>query len=139
MFIVTHATKKDIYDYFQIDKHLPKWEYESKIRDKRCYIICYNKNTLVVMRYNLLFDSIPFLTLIFVDKPYRNKGFGKQALQFWEKEMGQLGHKMVITSTQIDEEAQHFYRKLGYIDKGGLFFDNTPFEQPQELFMVKVL
>ncbi len=53
--------------------------------------------------------------------------------------MGQLGHKMVITSTQIDEEAQHFYRKLGYIDKGGLFFDNTPFEQPQELFMVKVL
>ena len=91
------------------------------------------------MRYNLLFDSIPFLTLIFVDKPYRNKGFGKQALQFWEKEMGQLGHKMVITSTQIDEEAQHFYRKLGYIDKGGLFFDNTPFEQPQELFMVKVL
>ncbi len=139
MFIVTHATKKDIYDYFQIDKHLPKWEYESKIRDKRCYIIGYNKKTIGVMRYNLLFDSIPFLTLIFVDKPYRNKGFGKQALQFWEKEMGQLGHKMVITSTQIDEEAQHFYRKLGYIDKGGLFLDNTPFEQPQELFMVKVL
>ncbi len=138
MFLITHAVLKDANDYFKIDQHLPKSEYESKIRDKRCYIIHYNEKPIGVMRYNLLFDFIPFLTLIFIDEQYRNKGFGKQALLFWEKEMRQLGHKMVITSTQIDEQAQHFYRKLGYIDKGGLFFDNTPFEQPQELFMIKV-
>ncbi len=138
MFLITHAVLKDANDYFKIDQHLPKSEYESKIRDKRCYIIHYTEKPIGVMRYNLLFDFIPFLTLIFIDEQYRNKGFGKQALLFWEKEMRQLGHKMVITSTQIDEQAQHFYRKLGYIDKGGLFFDNTPFEQPQELFMIKV-
>jgi len=58
---------------------------------------------------------------------------------FWENEMCELGYKVVMTSTQIDEQAQHFYRKLGYIDKGGLFLDNTPIEQPQEVLMIKVL
>lgn len=49
------------------------------------------------------------------------------------------GYKMVMTSTQVDEEAQHFYRKLGYVEKGSLFLDNTPFEQLQEMFMIKIL
>jgi hypothetical protein len=44
-----------------------------------------------------------------------------------------------MTSTQIDEEAQHFYRKLGYKERGGLFLDGTPFQQPQEVFMIKIL
>lgn len=53
--------------------------------------------------------------------------------------MLELGYKMVMTSTQADEDSQHFYRKLGYIDKGCLLLDNTPFEQPMEMFMIKVL
>lgn len=53
--------------------------------------------------------------------------------------MSELGYKMVMTSTQVNEDAQHFYRKLGYIDKGAVFLDNTPFEQPQEMFMIKIL
>lgn len=28
------------------------------------------------------------------------------------------GYDMVLTSTQVDEEDQHFYRKLGYKDYG---------------------
>ena len=39
----------------------------------------------------------------------------------------------------VTEQAQHFYRKLGYMDRGSLFLDGTPFEQPQEMFMLKVL
>ena len=44
---------------------------------------------------------------------------------------------MIMTSTQVDEQAQHFYRKLGYRDRGSLFLDHTPLEQAQELLMVK--
>ena len=46
---------------------------------------------------------------------------------------------MVMTSTQVDEQAQHFYRKLGYVEKGSLSFDNTPLEQPMEMFLMKIL
>lgn len=87
----------------------------------------------------MFWDMIPFLTFIYLDEAYRGKGFGKKALMFWEREMKELGHKMLMTSTQVDEEAQHFYRKLGYKDKGSLFLDHTPFDQAQEIFMVKVI
>ena len=46
---------------------------------------------------------------------------------------------MVMTSTRVDEQAQHFYRKLDYIERGSLCLDNTPFAQPQEIFLLKVL
>ena len=58
---------------------------------------------------------------------------------FWENEMRELGYKMVMTSTQVNEQAQHFYRKLGYKDRGGIFLDGTPFEQPQEMILIKIL
>ena len=46
-------------------------------------------------------------------------------------------HGMVMVSTQVDEEAQHFYRKLGYKDAGGLVIDIPGYSQPMEMFMVK--
>ena len=57
----------------------------------------------------------------------------------FEKEMKKQGYKMTLISTQADEDAQHFYRKLGYIDCGGLIFHDTPFDQPMEMFFRKVL
>ena len=91
------------------------------------------------MRYNLFWDNTPFLTLIYIADAYQNKGYGRQAMLYWENEMRELDYKMVMTSTQVDEQAQHFYRKLGYKDKGSIFLDDTPFEQPQEMIMIKVL
>lgn len=49
------------------------------------------------------------------------------------------GYGMVLTSTQVDEDAQHFYRKLGYKDCGGFTVDILGYEQPMEMFMSKSL
>lgn len=49
--------------------------------------------------------------------------------------MRRRGYEMVMISTQADEEAQHFYRKLGYVDCGAWMLDS----QPAELFMKKNL
>ena len=51
--------------------------------------------------------------------------------------MKKVGYGMVMTSTQVDEEAQHFYRKLGYQDAGGFVVNVPGFEQPMEMLMVK--
>ena len=65
------------------------------------------------------------------------EGFGMQLMERWERDMKSDGYGMVMTSTQVDEQAQHFYRRLGYKDAGG-FVVNTPgYEQPMELIMVK--
>ena len=139
MFNIRYASENDRLFWFTLDKHLSESEFKLKVRDKRGYIICNGDKPIGIMRYNLFLDNIPFLTLIYFDEMYRGKGFGKQAMLYWEHEMREFGHKMVMTSTQVDEQAQHFYRKIGYKDKGCIFFDNTPFEQPQELIMLKVL
>lgn len=139
MFSMRYAAEKDKQCYLSVDKHLPESEFESKIRDKRCYILENDGKMIGVMRYNLFWDTIPFLTQIYLMDGFRGKGFGRQAMVLWEDEMRALGHRMVMTSTQVDEQAQKFYRKLGYKDRGGLFLDGTPFEQPQELLMVKAL
>lgn len=139
MLKIEYVSEIDKQFWFDLDKHLSEKEFEFKIRDKRGYVISENENHIGIMRYNLFWDAIPFLTLIYFSKPNRGKGFGKQAMLYWENEMRELGYKMVMTSTRVDEGAQHFYRKLGYMDKGALFLDNTPFEQPQEIFMLKIL
>ena len=37
-------------------------------------------------------------------------------------------HQMVLTSTQSNEQAQIFYRKIGYVDCGSLLLPNEPLE-----------
>lgn len=139
MFKIRYALEADSTFWFALDKHICKEEFERKVRDRRAYIICDGDRSIGVMRYNLFWDSTPFLTLIYMDDSYRGKAFGTKAMLLWEKEMCELGYKIVMTSTQADESAQHFYRKLGYIEKGSLCFDNTPIEQPLEMIFVKTL
>lgn len=138
LFEIRYALESDKAFWLTLDEHISQDELQLKIRDRRGYIISDEDKSIGVLRYNLFLDIIPFLTMIYQDESYRGKGFGRQAMLFWEHEMCEHGYKMIMTSTQVDEEAQHFYRKLGYKDRGSLFLDNTPFEQPQEMFLLKV-
>ncbi|MCL2564259.1 MAG: GNAT family N-acetyltransferase [Defluviitaleaceae bacterium] len=139
MFTITYATIEDKTYVLYYGNPMPEYEFEGKIKDKRCYILRYKDKPIGLMRFNLIFDFIPFLTLIYIDEPYRKMGFGSKAMSYWEDEMSQLGHKMIMTSTQVDENAQHFYRKLGYKDMGSIVMDIPPYEQPLEMFLGKKL
>ena len=90
-----------------------------------------------VLRYNLFWDILPFCTLLFIEEQHRRGGFGRALMEFWEQDMRSRGYGMVLTSTQVDEEAQHFYRKLGYKDSGGFVVDVPGYEQPMEMIMIK--
>jgi len=121
MFKIRYVSEADKPFWFTLDRHLNEAEFELKVRDKRGYVISDDANPIGVMRYNLMWDNLPFLTFIHLNDAYQGKGFGKQAMLYWENEMRGLDYKLVMTSTQVDEQAQHFYRRLGYVDKGGVF------------------
>ncbi len=70
------------------------------------------------LRYGLFWDIIP----------YKRKGLGKQLVFFWESEMRKCGHKLVMTSSQSNEEGQHFYGELEYKDAGSLLVPKEPLE-----------
>ncbi len=39
----------------------------------------------------------------------------------------------------VDDDAQHFYRRLGYKDCGGFVVDVLGYEQPMEMIMIKAI
>ncbi len=134
--VVTDSDKEFV---MSIDKHIDDTGYSNRVYTKSGYVIWEENQRVGIMAHCILWDNLPFLNLIFVKEEYRNKGLAKKAIIYWENEMKNQGYKMTLISTQVDEKAQHLYRKLGYIDCGGLVFQNTPFDQPMELFFRKVL
>ncbi len=139
MFSMRYANQHDLDFVLSQDKHISGDELVRKIQVGRCYVILDDSKPIGVLRYGLFWDIIPFLNLIHFAESYRRRGFGQAAMQCWEDEMRRLGHKVVLTSTQSDEGAQHFYRKLGYKDAGCLLLDVVPYVQPLEIIMMKQL
>jgi ribosomal protein S18 acetylase RimI-like enzyme len=125
--------------WLSIDKHLSEAEFDKKVRDKQGYVLLIDEKPAGLLRYNLFWDNTPFCTLLFIEGQYQKRGYGCSLMEHWEKDMRAHGYGMVLTSTQVDEDAQHFYRKLGYKDCGGLTVDVPGYEQPMELIMVKQL
>ncbi len=119
--------------WFGHDKHLPAEQFDKKVNEKQGYVLSINGKRIALLRYNLFWDNTPFLTLLYVDRNHRRRGYGRLLLEFWENDMRALGYTRLLTSTQSDETAQHFYRALGYADCGVLL---AP-DQASELFFSK--
>ena len=136
---IKYVENEDKDFWFTLDKHLPESEFEKKVRDRQGYVLTDDVIKIGLLRYNLFWDSIPFCTMLFVDWTKQKKGYGRQLMQFWEDDMKVQGYGMTMTSTRVDENAQHFYRKLGYKDCGGFTMDIPGYEQPMEMLMTKAL
>ena len=137
MIEIRYVREEDKAFWYQLDRHLPEGEFLRKVRDRQGYVLLVDGIPAGLLRYNLFWDNIPFCTLLFIRKEYQRKGLGSHLMAHWEKEMKAQGYGMLLTSTQVDEEAQHFYRKLGYRDCGGFVIDLPTFAQPMELFLIK--
>lgn len=122
-----------------LDSHLSEGAFRRAIQGRMAYWINMDGSPVGVLRYQLFWETIPFLTLLLLKEGHRRQGLGRAAMTLWEAEMIQAGHGMALVSTQADESAQHFYRKLGYRDCGCLLLDAPSYEQPAELFLSKPL
>lgn len=137
MIEIRYVQAKDKEFWYRLDKRLPEREFSNKVGNKQGYILLDGDKPVGLLRYNLFWDNTPFCTLLFVDCNYRRKGYGRKLMEHWETDMKSRGYGMVLTSTQADEEAQHFYRKLGYKDCGGFVIPIPGYEQPMELLLGK--
>ncbi|WP_313135040.1 GNAT family N-acetyltransferase [Anaerocolumna sp.] len=126
---IQHANKIDYQYILNNDKHISKELIEPKINMKEIIIVRDKDNKNIGwLRYNYFWDNTPFINMLYLDENYRHKGIGKSLVTFWENEMKHNGYDLVMTSTLSNENAQHFYRKLGYKDAGSLLLENEPLE-----------
>lgn len=137
MIDIRYVQMSDKLFWYRLDKHISETEFEHKVSTKRGYVLSKKNVPIGLLRYNLFWDNIPFCTMLFIDKPFQGKGYGKQLIKFWEQDMKKQGYDLLLTSTRVDETAQHFYRRLGYKDCGGLIMNAPMYAQPMELFLMK--
>ena len=80
------------------------------------------------LRWNLFWDNTPFMNLLYLLEDYRGQGCGRALVCRWEQLLQEMGYSFVMTSTQANEDAQHFYRHLGYEDVGGFLLPGESYE-----------
>ena len=134
---VQYVCEEDKTFWFSLDQHLSEEEYSRKVRDRMGYVLMLEDHPIAILRYSLFWDSIPFCNMLYVKTEEQHKGYGRFLMEYWEKDMKAKGAGMVLTSTQEDEEAQHFYRAIGYEDCGELDLFFPGYEQPKELILGK--
>ena len=128
MLKIQTATVKDIPTLLLNDRYMSTKEL-ARIIPLEHVLMAFNGDKFVGwLRYGLFWDKIPFVNMISVLEPERDKGYGMQLMLQWEKQMREEGFKRVMASTRSNEEGQHFYRKLGYRDAGCLLLPDEPLE-----------
>ncbi len=137
--MIRYAEPQDKTAWFSLDHGFPEAGFDEKVRNRQAYVCVMDGRIIGILRFNLFWDSIPFCTMLYIDDGYRRRGYGRQLMERWEQDMKAAGCGMVMTSTQVNEEAQHFYRRLGYKDAGGFIVDVPGYEQPMEMIMIKAL
>ena len=130
-------TEEDKTFVLGLDSHMDEDCFRNRVLTKTGFVLWEEENPVGLMHHCLLWDRMPFLNLLYVVEEKRGQGFGKKAMESWETELRNRGYRIALLSTQADETAQHFYRKLGYKDCGGFILDIPGYEQPMELFMSK--
>ena len=89
-----------------------------------------------ILRYNLFWQTIPFLDLIYIDEAYQGRGWGSEMMANWEENMKRMGYSHVMRSTQADETAFLFYEKIGYRRIGAFV---PPDQDAEEIMYLKEL
>ncbi len=133
------ATEKDRAFWFSLDRHLDEEGFSRLVRERTGSVLTKDNKPIALLRWSLFWDSIPFCNLLYVEGACQRRGFGRALVEHWEKDMRAQGYDLVMTSTQSDEAAQHFWRKLGYKDCGALTLPFPGHEQPLEVILGKAL
>ena len=139
MFSLRQANESDHLFWQSLVPHISEKRFEQLLKAGQSYTLFDDETPAGVLEGSFLWENPPFLSLLFIREEHRGKGFGKLAMQHWESALKRQGFQMALTSTQSDESAQHFYRKLGYKDCGCLVINEGPLAQPAELFLSKML
>ena len=126
--MIRYAVENDLELLSRYDRHICEAELRDCIKTKRILTMFQDDRLIGWLRFNLFWDNIPFMNMLYFLEDYRRKGYGSRLVRFWEKEMLKSSYKMVLVSTRSDEQAQFFYRKIGYTDCGSLLLPGEPLE-----------
>ena len=100
------AVAEDKTNILQYDCHIHHNKVGECIHNGLVDVLCDGDKIVGVLRYNMFWQSIPFLDLLYIDEAYRGQGWGRKMMAKWEASMQAMGYPHVMLSTQEDETAK---------------------------------
>ena len=83
--MIRYADERDFDILSKYDKHIELPELKNSINAKRVLIMLNDNDFIGWLRFNLFWDNIPFMNMLYILECYRGKGNGKKLVDFWEK------------------------------------------------------
>ena len=105
------AVAKDKKQILKYDSHIHHNKVGECIYNGLVDVLCDGEKIVGVLRYNLFWQTIPFLDLLYIDEAYRAQGWGSRMMADWEETMKRMGYPYVMLSTQEDETAKFFLKR----------------------------
>ncbi|MGN1021578.1 MAG: GNAT family N-acetyltransferase [Aristaeellaceae bacterium] len=122
------ATEHDLPWLAEHDRHIGSDALTESVRQGRILLAEQDGQPVGWLRWSLFWDEIPFMNMLYLLEGFRRQGLGRALVRRWEEDMRCQGHRRVMTSSQANEDGQHFYRPLGYQDAGALLLPGEPLE-----------
>ena len=75
----------------ELDRHVCRAGFLAAVRRSMAWWVLEEGQPVGVLRYQLFWEQIPFLNLLFLKASARRQGHGRAAMALWEAEMSRAG------------------------------------------------
>ena len=115
---VRFATPADL-DFLQQHSHAPAKILKRKVEWQEIVVAEWKGNLIGSLQFEYLWSLVPYIALIYVLPKYQRQGVGRALLQFAETVLSEQGHRVLYSSSQVDEsDPQAWHRHVGFEECG---------------------
>lgn len=113
------AQETDIPALQQLDPWPKEHIWRQKIAGGEVMVLELDGSVVGLMRYDLLWTTVPFLGLIEIEAAHRGKGYSRMMLEFLKAHLREQGYVAPLSSSQTDEpEPQRWHLHMSFSSNG---------------------
>lgn len=117
--LVRHATQEDVPALRALDPWPREDVWRRKVDAREVAVLELGGRPIGLARYGLLWTTVPFLGLIFVEEAYRGRGYSRWLLDFLREHLIAQGYVALLSSSQTNEPApQAWHAHVGFRSAG---------------------
>jgi GNAT superfamily N-acetyltransferase len=116
---VRFAQPSDIPKLQRLDRWPKEHIWQHKIAGGEVIVLELASEIIGLIRYEVLWTTVPFMGLIVIEEAYRKKGYSKLLLEFLKHYLREQCYLALLSSSQTDEpEPQAWHRHMGFKSNG---------------------
>ncbi len=113
------ANDADIPKLQQLDPWAKERIWKQKIMCKEVSVLELHGEVIGLIRYDVLWTTVPFIGLIEIEEAHRGKGYSRVLLEFLKQHLREQGYVALLSSSQTDEPVpQNWHRHMGFKSNG---------------------